>query len=387
MPCPTRRGQEEAGPRTTTTIRKRKSTATPRTAKVRPSSLWCRGGNWLALAVSLFVPKSSMLLWFLRVHLQRNADNRTECGKYAAYCERALERTIVAAFANGSAEHTAEESSTPFTTSFDASSPVERYIHITSFDGSTTIKEFQDSLAQEIGCRTSNGFAMFSDDPIEKDLEHTLEPSAKLCDLISKWEIALREKGLGKFENSKVIRLTYKNRIWWKNCAKLETEKERLLLCYQARLRQQDSPMIWLAVGEDAITVLDLATMQQRVRYPYTNVLTFGGCQEDFMLVVTQNDQQPSQKLIFSLSKPKILELTLLIADYMNLLMNPGTPLLGTLSRGTMVSVNQSAVNQSIISQTIANQSQPDILKSTPDHAMVQRSDSKRRTHIDSGLA
>ena len=105
--------------------------------------------------------------------------------------------------------------------------------HITSFDGSSIIKEFQDSLAQEIGCRTTNGFAIFSDDPIEKDLEHTLDPNAKLCDLISKWEIALREKGLGKFENSKVIRLTYKNRLWWKNSAKLETDKERLLLCYQ----------------------------------------------------------------------------------------------------------------------------------------------------------
>lgn len=67
--------------------------------------------------------------------------------------------------------------------------------HITSFDGSTTIKEFQDSLAHEICCRTTNGFAMFSDDPMEKDLEHTLDPGAKLCDLISKWEIALREKG------------------------------------------------------------------------------------------------------------------------------------------------------------------------------------------------
>lgn len=105
--------------------------------------------------------------------------------------------------------------------------------HITSFDGSTTIKEFQDSLAHEIGCRTTNGFAIFSDDPIEKDLEHTLDANAKLCDLISKWEIALREKGLGKFENSKVIRLTYKNRLWWKNSARLETDKERLLLCYQ----------------------------------------------------------------------------------------------------------------------------------------------------------
>lgn len=166
-----------------------------------------------------------------------------------------------------------------------------------------------------------------------------------------------------------------------------------LLLNYcfslQAKLKQPDAPMTWMAVNEDSITILDLATMQQRTRYPYTNVLTFGGCQEDFMLVVTQNDQQPSQKLIFNLSKPKILELTLLIADYMNLLINnPGTPLLGTLSRGTIVSVNQSIVNnQSVIGQTIANHSQPDILKSTPDHGGLQRTDSKRRTHVDSGLA
>lgn len=34
------------------------------------------------------------LLWYLKLHLSRNADTKTECGKYAAYCERALERTI-----------------------------------------------------------------------------------------------------------------------------------------------------------------------------------------------------------------------------------------------------------------------------------------------------
>ncbi|CAH0561141.1 unnamed protein product [Brassicogethes aeneus] len=491
-------------------------------AKGPPSFTLLQGWQLLALAVSLFVPKSSRLLWFLKLHLQRNADNRSECGKYASYCERALARTILTGgreLKPSRMEVLSILLKNPQHHSLPHSMPVHLLngtYHITSFDGSTTIKEFQDCLAHEIGCRTANGFAIFSDDPIEKDLEHTLDPGAKLCDLISKWEIALREKGLGKFENSKVIRLTYKNRMWWKNCARLETDKERLLLCYQinkqivsgrfplsrdlalelaslmaqldmgdcsptnkisvhaemspppsrnntlssntaqvhsnqalnaidkfypyryrdqlsqeglaeiqgkllakwralkgrtqldcvriyltctrkwpffgatlfqAKLRQQDAPMIWLAVSEDAITVLDLATMQQRVRYPYTHVLTFGGCQEDFMLVVTQNDQHQSQKLIFALGKPKILELTLLIADYMNLLMNnPGTPLLGTLSRGTVVSVNQSVVNQSVLSQTLANQSQPDILKSTPDHA-VQRADSKRRTHVDSGLA
>lgn len=29
------------------------------------------------------------------MHLARNADSKTECGKYATYCERALQRTII----------------------------------------------------------------------------------------------------------------------------------------------------------------------------------------------------------------------------------------------------------------------------------------------------
>lgn len=55
----------------------------------------------------------------------------------------------------------------------------------------------------------------------------------QLCDVISKWETALREKGSGKFENSRVIQLVYKNRLYWRYSAKMETERERLLLCYQ----------------------------------------------------------------------------------------------------------------------------------------------------------
>ncbi|GLH10564.1 Uncharacterized protein GBIM_15497 [Gryllus bimaculatus] len=43
---------------------------------------------------------------------------------------------------------------------------------------------------------------------------------------------------------------------------------------------------VWLAVAEDAVTLLDLAAMQPLARYPYGAVVTFGGCQEDFMLVV-----------------------------------------------------------------------------------------------------
>ena len=53
---------------------------------------------------------------------------------------------------------------------------------VVGFDGSTTIEEFMSSLNHEIGCRDSqqSGFALFSDDPIEKDLEHCLNQSAKV---------------------------------------------------------------------------------------------------------------------------------------------------------------------------------------------------------------
>ena len=50
------------------------------------------------------------------------------------------------------------------------------------FDGSTTVEEFLVTLNHEIGCRdvSQSGFALFSDDPIEKDEEHWLEPKTKV---------------------------------------------------------------------------------------------------------------------------------------------------------------------------------------------------------------
>lgn len=51
--------------------------------------------------------------------------------------------------------------------------------------------------------------------------------------MISRWETALREKGLGKFENKRVIRFTFKNRLYWRRNIPGENEKERLLIAYQ----------------------------------------------------------------------------------------------------------------------------------------------------------
>lgn len=50
------------------------------------------------------------------------------------------------------------------------------------FDGSTTVEEFLNTLNQKIGMRKPqlSGFALFTDDPSGKDLEHCLQPSAKV---------------------------------------------------------------------------------------------------------------------------------------------------------------------------------------------------------------
>ncbi|XP_037033139.1 uncharacterized protein CG43867 isoform X4 [Bradysia coprophila] len=488
-----------------------------------PSYTFVQGWQLLSLAVSLFVPKNNKLLWYLKLHLSRNADSKTECGKYAAYCERALERTLL----NGGRETKPSRMEVlsilmknPYHHSLPHAIPVHMMngtYQVVSFDGSTTIEEFHSTLAQEIGCREStNGFCLFSDDPIEKDLEHYLDPQAKLCDVISKWETALREKGSGKFENSRVIQLTYKNRLYWKHSIKLETDKEKLLLCYQinvqvvqgrfplsrdlalelaslmaqidigdfaaeknrsatnasvslqaldkfypyryrdamtpdqlkelqellvskwmllknrstldcvriyltccrkwpyfgatlfqAKPRHTDSAMAWLAISEDALNVLELSSMAPLSRYPYSSVMTFGGCQDDFMLVVSTDDslqESSEQKLLFAMSKPKILEITLLIADYMNALGHtcPGTPQMNTLTRngshrsirsrphgGSTAATTAHNTLNSHATHTLNSHShtlsshhshtlssshggQPDILKSTPDHQRIK---------------
>lgn len=454
-----------------------------------PTFVFLQGWQLLALAVSLFVPKDHKILWFLKCHLRRNSDTKTECGKYAAYCERALERTIQ----NGNRDLKPSRMEVlsillknPYHHSLPHSIPVHFLngtYQVVGFDGSTTVKEFLKTLTQDTGCRdfTSSGFTLFSDDPIEKDLVHYIDPQTKLCDVISKWETVLREKGSGKFENTKVIQLVYKNRLYFRQSAKKETDRERLLICYQTnyqivngrfpltkelalelaalmaqidfgefnsdrgrgsggyattgsssnskdllilqavdkfypyRYRDSLSPdalkelqaalqekwvslkgrssmdciriyltctrkwpyfgaalfqakwkqseivgssgtsVVWLAASEDSIALLELSSMQVIASYSYLQVLTFGGCQEDFMLVINTDDGLRSQKLLFSLSKPKILELTLIIADYMNALGQVGTPLGGTLNHNI----------------------QPDILKATPDH-QLNKVDSKK---------
>lgn len=69
-----------------------------------------------------------------------------------------------------------------------------------------------------------------------------------------------------------------------------------------------DGACVWLAVNEEAITLLDATSMQSVARVPYSAVVTFGGCQDDLMVVVNNCDIQGpgTQRMLFALPKPKV---------------------------------------------------------------------------------
>uniref|UniRef100_A0A8C5EXS3 Pleckstrin homology domain-containing family H member 1 n=1 Tax=Gouania willdenowi TaxID=441366 RepID=A0A8C5EXS3_GOUWI len=194
----------------------------------------------LSLCVAVFLPQQHFL-WYLKQYLQHNADPRSEVGKYAVYCQRSLERTLQ----NGEREARPSRMEivsillrNPYHHSLPFSIPVHfmnNTYQVVGFDGSTTVEEFLSTLNQRIGMRKPQltGFALFTDDPSGKDLQHSLQPSAKICDVISKWEQTLKEMHPGKNEGTRIVRLTYKSRLCFRSQVKGETERERLLLAYQ----------------------------------------------------------------------------------------------------------------------------------------------------------
>nr|XP_060610368.1 pleckstrin homology domain-containing family H member 2 [Anolis sagrei ordinatus] len=410
--------------------------------QIGPIQAW----QLLALCVGLFLPQHPFL-WLIKLHLKKNADSRTEFGKYAIYCQRCVERTQ----RNGDREarpSRMEILSTLLRNPYHHSLPFSVPVHfmngiyqVVGFDASTTVEEFLNTLNQDTGMRkpAESGFALFTDDPSGKDVEHCLQGNIKICDIISRWEQASKEQHSGKCEGTRTVRLTYKNRLYFSMQIRGETEREKLLLMYQTndqivnglfpvnkdlalelaallaqveigdferpfstpagqitspsksnqtlkqvmekfypkryrdgcseeQLRQLcqrlstkwmalrghsasdcvriylavarkwpffgaklfaakplpvsalENTLIWFAVFEDGIHILEYTSMRLIATYLYKNLMTFGGYQDDFMLVVNNvlTQEKPTKKLLFTMPRPKILEITLLIASYIN---------------------------------------------------------------------
>lgn len=63
--------------------------------------------------------------------------------------------------------------------------------------------------------------------------------------------------------------------------------------------------------GGKVPALTDSFPQQVHVTYPYPSVMTFGGCRDDFMLVIRSNPDQSSgkshiEKLIFRMAAPKV---------------------------------------------------------------------------------
>ncbi|KAL0602196.1 Pleckstrin homology domain-containing family H member 1 [Plecturocebus cupreus] len=393
----------------------------------------------LALCAPLFLPQRHFL-WYVKQQLRRHADPRNETGQYATYCQRAVERTLQAGEREARPSRM-EVVSILLRNPFHHSLPFSIPVHLTNgtyqvvgFDGSSTVDEFLQRMNQEIGMRkpSHSGFALFTDDPSGRDLEHCLQGSVKICDAISKWEQAQKELYPRKSEGgTRVVKLMYKNRLYFRSQVKGETDRERLLLASQtsreilagrfpvnkelalemaalmaqveygdlekpalpgpggtspakaqhllqqvldrfyprryrhgapteqlrhladmlttkwaalqgcsppeciriyltvarkwpffgaklfaaqpAQLSSKENALVWIAVNEDGVSILDHNTMQVHITYPYSSVTTFGGCRDDFMLVIRSIPDQSSgkshiEKLIFRMAAAKLYE-------------------------------------------------------------------------------
>ena len=192
----------------------------------------------LSIAVSIFIPKGKVL-WFVKHFLRRQSDEHSNLGRYAIYCTKALERAMQTGnrdFKPSRMEILGILLRNPNEHSSPHSIPVhflnDEYLVI-GFDGSTTVEEFSNQVRKEAGLtsRMKAEYALYCDDPIVDQFDHYLQTGMKLSDIISRWEQCLRKK-LGRFENNRVLKLTLKNRQYFKN-RRIENDKDRLFLAYK----------------------------------------------------------------------------------------------------------------------------------------------------------
>ena len=184
----------------------------------------------LSIAVSIFIPKGKVL-WFVKHFLRRQSDEHSNLGRYAIYCTKALERCMQAGnreFKPSRMEILGILLRNPNQHSSPHSIPVHflngDYL-VVGFDGSTSISEFADHVrrAAELTCLRKSEYALYCDNPIAEHHEHYLQANLKLADIISQWEQCLRKK-LGRFENNRVLKLTFKKRQYFRR--KIDNDKD-----------------------------------------------------------------------------------------------------------------------------------------------------------------
>lgn len=222
----------------------------------------------LAIAVSLNLPRGRMR-WWLTDHLLKFASPDTEIGKYALYNLKAIDRST----ANGTRENIPSRTEimgillrNPYNHSTPHSIPVSfsdsSYLVIET-DGSTTVEEFMDSISKVLDIRNSSlsDFFLFADDPCDSRELHILEPQRKVLDVVGWWEQSFRRNNSGRFESTKVIKLSCKKRLVFRT-EESETYQERLLI-----LHQMNQEIVTQRVPLDNQLAIELAAVMVQLTY------------------------------------------------------------------------------------------------------------------------
>ncbi|KAL3212942.1 hypothetical protein MRX96_035768 [Rhipicephalus microplus] len=136
---------------------------------------------------------------------------------------------------------------------------------------------------------------------------------------------------------------------------------------FAAKMKSKEQQSLWLAVSEDGISLLDCVTLQPWVQHPYSSVMTFGGCQEDFMLVVCPEAGEPcTERLLFAMPKAQVLEVTLLVADYMNALGATGASVAPSPGGSLVVGSARSRLNMNPCSRDLLARAVHCLVATTP---------------------
>uniref|UniRef100_A0A8D3EA18 Pleckstrin homology, MyTH4 and FERM domain containing H2 n=1 Tax=Scophthalmus maximus TaxID=52904 RepID=A0A8D3EA18_SCOMX len=83
---------------------------------------------------------------------------------------------------------------------------------------------------------------------------------------------------------------------------------------FEAEVSVYQGVRVWLAVHEDGISILEHNSIKPLVSHPYKNLMTFGGCKHDFMLVLGQSvgtntsKDRPTEKHLFAMDNSKVSE-------------------------------------------------------------------------------
>ncbi|KAM3717124.1 Pleckstrin [Dirofilaria immitis] len=196
----------------------------------------------MALTTPLFTPRQYSLLWLLRRHIERWSGKRCDEGNFALYCLRAFNRCLKARERTEGPSKleaisvlTRDPTSTNMPHSISVLLPTNEY-QVIDFDGSTLIGDCLSTLCMKCGLRPAllSGYALYVEDPLERNSYLLLKNKQKLCDCISRWEHELMDNKCGRItDDAARIKLSFRQRHYWSHLVSSETAMERTFLVHR----------------------------------------------------------------------------------------------------------------------------------------------------------